>query len=183
MKHEYSHHRLINPSVKHHKWHFFLQCLLFAFVVLVILILLDQVLMHDILGVVGATSLTATAFIAFTLPESPVAKYRCILGSYIICLMVGIGSAYFAKYLSPTAGMDHYMLAHQLIGACGVGVAMFFMVLFDMEHPPAVGVTLGLIIEQWDFRTLLAIIVAIVLIVAIAWMLRNWLISLANKGS
>lgn len=173
---------LINPRAKHYKWHFALQCLLFTLVVLAILLLLGQVMMKQILGAVGASSLAATAFIAFTLPQSPVAKPRRILGSYLICLLLGALGSYIAKYVSPIPHIEHYILMHQIVGAGVAGCAMFFMVLFDVEHPPAAGFSLGLMIDHWNHWTLLIVAGSIVVIVMIAWILQNWLVSLVNKA-
>lgn len=170
----------VNPQARRNKWHFILQCILLVVVVFIILLVLGRLLVNDILGAVGASALAATAFISFILPDSPVAKPRRVIGSYLIASLVGVVGTYAAKYIVSPGG-EYFILVHQVAGALGVGLTVFFMILFDYEHPPAVGFGLGLIIDYWDHWTFFLVGTFILFIVFIAWLLRDWLVSMVAR--
>jgi len=49
------------------------------------------------------------------------------------------------------------------LGAVAVGMAIFIMVATDTEHAPAAGIALGLVLNDWDYKTIIFILVAVVL--------------------
>jgi CBS-domain-containing membrane protein len=72
----------------------------------------------------------STFFTIFALPKNRTANARNIIGSYLICITVGL----FCIYLKPPS----------LSGGVAIGVSTFLMVITDTEHPPAAGVALCL---------------------------------------
>lgn len=72
----------------------------------------------------------STIFTIFALPRNRTANTRNIIGSYLICITVGLFCIYIA---SPS-----------LSGGTAIGLSAFLMVITDTEHPPAAGVALGL---------------------------------------
>ncbi len=80
-------------------------------------------------------SIGATTFIVFTIPHKESSKSKYILGGYFIGTLVGIFCHVMINQLTAVpAGV---------FAALAVGLAMFFMVIFDMEHPPAAAHALG----------------------------------------
>jgi len=72
----------------------------------------------------------STFFTVFALPNIRTSSDRNVIGSYIICVLVGV----FCFYLSPVI----------VSGGVAIGIAAFLMVTTDTEHPLAAGVALGL---------------------------------------
>jgi CBS-domain-containing membrane protein len=95
---------------------------LITFIVLYIFLELIQLI---ILAGVGSTFFTI-----FALPGNRTASDRNIIGSYIICVTVGLFCI--------------YTISHSIGGGLAVGLSTLFMVITDTEHPPAAGVALGL---------------------------------------
>ena len=121
-----------------------LQCGLATGTVLIIL-LFPNILFHTaILGALGAS-----AFIVFTMPETRSARPRFLIGGYVVGIAVGC----FCHMLSRSPWLLPLFLyperARIVLGALSVGLAIFFMVITDTEHPPAAGVALGLVLNPW----------------------------------
>ncbi len=60
-----------------------------------------------------------------------------------------------------------------------VGVTTFTMAVIDMEHPPAAGFAIGLVLEEWTTRVLIVIGVALVALVIIRLCLGRFMKDLA----
>jgi len=111
-------------------WKYYLWQSFLATVALLILVL---VLGKNKMVVISAMG--ATAFIVFTMPTAVSAKTRNVLGGHL----VGIASGaifYFATL--------PYFLEYPL----AVGIAIFVMVALDVEHPPAAGTALSVVINE-----------------------------------
>lgn len=67
---------------------------------------------------------------------------------------------------------------HIIFGAISVGITMFLMVILDTEHPPAVGMSLGLVLNDWNYLTIIFIYTAVVIMYTVKYLLRNVLIDL-----
>ncbi|MBN3041240.1 MAG: HPP family protein [Candidatus Omnitrophica bacterium] len=111
-------------------------------------------------------SLGATAFVVFATPSSVVAKARNVLGGYVVGILTG---AVFT--LIPHDGF--FMTA--IIYSLAVGLSIFIMVLTDTEHPPASGVTLGVVIQGFSLKVSLATLASIVILVLIHRVFRRYL--------
>ncbi|MEE8388354.1 MAG: hypothetical protein V3R65_07255 [Acidiferrobacterales bacterium] len=59
-----------------------------------------------------------------------------------------------------------------MLSATVVGTAIFLMVVTDTEHPLAAGMSLGLLLNQWDHKTLLFILVAVIVMVVVCKILQ-----------
>jgi len=65
-----------------------------------------------------------------------------------------------------------------VFSALAVGGAIFLMVVTDTEHPPAAGMSLGLVLNQWDHRTLLFILLAVLVMAALRKILQPYMVDL-----
>jgi hypothetical protein len=52
------------------------------------------------------------------------------------------------------------------------------MVATNTEHPPAAGFALGLVLQSWDYRTLVYVLVCVCLLAIIRLVLKRFLIDL-----
>jgi len=104
---------------------------------------------------VVVASIGATAFIVFTMPRLPTAQPRRIIGGHIIGLVSGSLAA-----LVPHSAE----LTTILIYALAVGVSIFLMVSLDMEHPPAAATALGLVINGYSTKVVLAVLTSAVIL-------------------
>ncbi|MGB2601465.1 MAG: HPP family protein [Candidatus Omnitrophota bacterium] len=121
-------------------------------------------------------SFGASAFIAFTMPNQPISRPRCLIGGYAVGLVVGV-LMNTLTFLPAEA----YILQKEIEitgGAIAVALAMFLMSITNTEHAPATGVALGLVINEWSLLTLGQIMAGIVVISAIQRLLRPWMMDL-----
>ena len=78
-----------------------------------------------------------------------------------------------AKRAVPVAVSDSpYVI---IVYAAAVGIAMFVMVVFDLEHPPAAGTALGIAILGAGEGAILAVLIGSVVLALAHRLLRRWL--------
>lgn len=171
-------HLHIARRLKRFKWHFLFQMLcavLFVYLILLAFGLFDR---DRVLSGIGISSLCASIFIVFAMPDTKVARPSRILGGYAIAMLSGI----FCHLLLPE--ITHEFLhstpldIHLIVGAIAVTAAMLLMAIFDLQHPPASGLTLGLTIVKWDTGVFLIVSASILLLCAIRVFLKKYLVSL-----
>jgi len=132
------------------------QCALATISVFIVLHVLDVVTDAVIIAALGSST-----FIVFTMPDAQVSKPRIMIGGYI----VGIVAGCICHYLSLWSLMEWISYLDEsprvVFGAMSVGLAIFVMVITDTAHPPAAGLALGLIINEWSFLTIVVVFVGI----------------------
>ena len=84
---------------------------------------------------VAVSSLAATAFIVFAMPHAVSAKFRNVVGGHTTALICGV----FFLYIP---------LPYYFEYPAVVAVAIFAMVTFDFEHPPAAGTALAVVMRE-----------------------------------
>jgi len=101
-------------------------------------------------NVVITASIGSTAFIVFTMPANITAEPRNVVGGHFLGALFGSICA-----LVPHPGWISSMAVYSL----AVGLAIFSMVVLDMEHPPAAGTALGIAMTgiTWDLGIALLI--------------------------
>ena len=157
---------LLDPKFKENFWSYIWQCGLATLFMFVVLYFVDILTYPAFLAVLGSTF-----FIVFTMPHSYVSNPRPLIGGYIISSISGVTFCLISKiphiqsdFLTDSFEMD-------ICGALAVGFSIFFMVIFDAEHPPAAGLALALIINPWDHLTIFFLLCIIILLSV----LRRWL--------
>lgn len=148
------------------------QCLLASFIVFIALLLLNFISSELVIASIGSS-----AFVVFTMPNKQRSKTRYILGGYSVGIFCGISCFYFSIYLLHVFPMlgSYY---DELFGAFAVGLSIFCMVIFDLEHPPASAVSLAMVINQWTILTLVVTLAAISVILCFRYLLHKTLIDL-----
>ncbi len=136
--------------------HYILQSLL-AVAALFILVL---VLGRD--KMVTVSAMGATAFIVFAMPKAVSAQTKHVIGGHL----VGLASGTIFYFIALP-----YLLEYPL----AVGIAIFAMVAMDLEHPPAVGTALAVVINEVSLNAFVAIMLSAVVLSQCRYYLRNHL--------
>jgi CBS-domain-containing membrane protein len=144
-----------------------------AMAVLCVLFLITDAIVPNIV----VTSIGASTFIAFTMPQTRSAKLRCLIGGYVIGLACGAimncAHTFFATMVRTNA-----VLLQLFFYAGAVGLTMFFMLLSRCEHPPAAALALSLVSETKILPTIIVALISILIISLVKVMLQRWLINL-----
>ena len=156
---ELHHIKLRTPIGKKFKklWKYYLCQSFLAALALFITVL---VLGKDKMVVISAMG--ATAFIIFAMPTAASAKTRNVIGGHLVGLASGT-IFYFATL--------PYFLEYPL----AVGIAIFVMVALDVEHPPAAGTALAVVINEVSPDVFVTIMASAVVLSQCRYYLRHHL--------
>ena len=138
-------------------WKYYIFQSLLATVVLFILVL---VLGQEKLVVISAIG--ATTFIVFAMPKAVSAQTKNVIGGH----MVGLASGGLF-YVTAFPFFVEYPLA--------VGLAILLMVVLDVEHPPAAGTALAVVINEVSFDVFVTIMLSAVVLSQSRYYLRGYL--------
>ena len=166
---------LIDKKFRKHPLKYFFQCTLATLTILVILFFLNVVKETAII-----TALGASAFIVFTMPTQYTSDTRRLFGGYIVGLSVG-----FIFFLISKSSFIVNLIGDEttifiIFGSIAVGFAVFIMAVTNTEHAPAAGISLGLVINKWDYLTIIFIFAAVIWMVAIQIILKKYLMDLIS---
>lgn len=166
---------LIDKKFRKNILKYIAQCFLATLTILAVLIFLDVLTETAII-----TALGASAFIIFTMPTQYSSDPRRLIGGYIVGLIVG-----FIFYLISQSQIKNILSVSEtttlvLFGAIAVGFAIFIMAVTNTEHAPAAGISLGLVINKWDYLTIIFIIIAIIWMTSIKIVLKKYLMDLIS---
>ncbi len=159
--------RLTDAKLRRHVGTYIFQCSLATLAVTLVLLLLNAAQQTAIIASIGAS-----AFIVFTAPNAFSAKTRALIGGYAIGMLIGIGCSTIALHLG-TRGTSQWGPILIIMGAVSVGLSTFIMVVTDTEHPPAAGLALAFVLNTWNFRTLLVVIMAPVVLALVKYLFRE----------
>ena len=164
---------ILDQNFKSHKIKYLIQCLLATLCIFIILILLDAKTHSAII-----TSFGASVFLVFAMPRSVLAKPRFLIGGYITASVSG----WICHSLSRLPNLQKIAFVADgsdlIFGAMSVGIAIFLMVILNTEHPPAAGLALALVFNEWTIMTLVVILVGICLLSIMLVVFRPLLIDL-----
>ena len=138
-------------------WKYYILQSLLATVVLFILVL---VLGRYKLVVISAMG--ATTFIVFAMPKTVSAKTKNIIGGHLVGLASG-----GIFYLTALPFFVEYPLA--------VGFAILLMVILGVEHPPAAGTALAVVINEVSLSAFITIMLSAVILSQCRYYLRDYL--------
>jgi CBS-domain-containing membrane protein len=168
---------LIDEKFRAYPVKYILQCSI-AIITLVIVLLFLNELTHTAL----IASLGATVFTVFSRPNSYFSRTRTLLGGYCIGIISGVFMHFIYMGLINNLGLTNNKFLIAAVAAVAVGFAILLMVILNMEHAPAAGIALGLVVNQWDLFTLGFIIVSVAVIAFVKWSLRSFLIDLTEEN-
>ena len=136
--------------------YYILQSLLAAVALFALVLILGREKM------VVISSIGATSFIVFAMPTSVSAKTRNVLGGHLVGLASGAIFFYTA-------------LPYYIEYPAAVGVAIFLMVALDVEHPPAAGTALAVVIREVSPPVFVAIMTSALILSQCRYYLRHHL--------
>ncbi len=136
--------------------YYILQSSMAAAAVLILVLILGREKMV-LIGAMGAT-----AFIVFAMPNAVSAKRRHVIGGHLVGLICGAIFYYIAL---------PYFLEYSLV----VGITIFFMVALDVEHPPAAGTALAVVINEVSIDAFFTIILSAIILSQCRHYLRHYL--------
>ena len=134
------------------KYYIFQSFLAGVVIFILVLALKDRVVMISAMG--------ATAFIAFAMPQSPSAERLHIVGGHLVGLACGAIFTYTA-------------LPYYVEFPLAVSFAVFLMVALDVEHPPAAGTTLAVVINEVTLPSAVAIMLSAVILAQCRHYMKN----------
>ncbi len=159
--------KIFGEKFSSNKKRYILQCGIATLSVFIVLLILGNMSNAVIIAALGSS-----AFIVFTMPESRVSRPRFLIGGYLVGIVTGL----ICYYLSLLTLLTSISIVHEyslvVFGSLSVGLAIFTMVITDTEHPPAAGLSLGLILSEWSYMTIFLAIVGIITLSVIKTVLR-----------
>ncbi len=166
---------LIDKKFKKNTLKYIAQCFLATLTIFAVLIFLDVLNETAII-----TALGASALIVFTMPTQYSSDPRRLIGGYIVGLAVG-----FLFYLISQSQIKNILSFSEttnlvIFGAIAVGFSIFIMAVTNTEHAPAAGIALGLVINRWDYLTIIFILLAVLWLTSIRLILRRYLMDLIS---
>jgi len=165
--------RLIDKKFHDNKRAYFVQCALAALAIVIILAVLDIKKNTAIIA-----SLGATAFIAFGMPNVKSSDGRRMLGGYAVGLIVGCVFSLIAEELYTGKFLWIHDFSYVVFGAFAVGSAILIMAITNTEHPPASGISLGMVLNDWNYRTVIIIVLAIIIMTIVKKLLKSHMMDL-----
>ncbi len=136
--------------------YYLLQSLLAAATLFVLVIILGKDKM------VLISSMGATSFIVFAMPKAVSAQTKNVIGGHLVGLASG---AIF--YFTTLPYFLEYTFA--------VGIAIFLMVALDVEHPPAAGTALAVVINEVSRNAFITIMLSALILSQCRYYLRGYL--------
>ena len=166
---------MIDKKFRKNTLKYIFQCFLATLTILTVLIFLDVLQETAII-----TALGASAFIVFTMPTQYSSDPRRLIGGYIVGLTVG-----FIFHILSQSQIKNILSTSEtttlvIFGAIAIGFAIFIMAVTNTEHAPAAGIALGLVINKWDYLTIIFIVMAILWLASIRFLLRGFLMDLIS---
>ncbi|MFW5781930.1 MAG: HPP family protein [Candidatus Muiribacteriaceae bacterium] len=163
----------LDPRYTAHPMSYIFQCFLAMVFIFIMLYNLDFLEHTAIISSFGATS-----FIVFTMPRRYHSDARRLIGGYITGIVTGVIFHQFA-YCTPVMNyIQQPHMCHAIFGSIAVFFAILIMVVFDMEHPPAAGISLGLVMNPFDLKTILFVLASIIFVTIFKHVLKPILIDL-----
>ena len=133
------------------------QCVISTLVILCVLLILDTVTQTVLIASFGAS-----AFICFTMPHVKSSGPRYVIGGYIVGTVIGCSVSLITSLVAiESLPVETTRI---IFGAIATGLAIFCMAVTDTEHPPAAGLTLGFVLNEWEPLTILVILAGIIFI-------------------
>ncbi|MTI66051.1 MAG: HPP family protein [Firmicutes bacterium] len=164
---------LFDKKAKGNVTRYVLQCSLATVTILIILLFLNLFTQASIIASLGATT-----FIVFAMPNSTTAQRRNLVGGYLVGIVIGILSNIVATLLISNFLTSTQNFIFILFGSISVGITILTMVITDTEHPPAVGMSLALVLNSWNYKTILFVFCSVILMSLVKRLLRSVLIDL-----
>ena len=164
---------IIDKKFKNNSGKYFIQSGLAIATIIGILFFLDVAAHTAIIA-----SLGATVFTVFSRPKHYLSGVRSIFGGYMVGIIIGALFNFLSSCCYPIFDVKTNLM---LFGALSVGVAIFFMILTNTEHAPAAGISLGMILNEWNLKTIYFIFGALIFIMLVKEFLKPYMMNLIGE--
>ena len=148
-------------ELRSHWINYVFQCLFATLVIFVVLLGLG------FKQVVIIASIGSTAFLVFAMPNSVAARPVNIIGGQL----VGFACGYFCGLIPH----ESHFLISAVVFSLAVGLSIFIMVVTDTEHPPASGTALGVAINGFSPKVLVALIASVLVLSLVHRLFKRYL--------
>jgi CBS-domain-containing membrane protein len=157
-----------DKEFRHHPVRYVTQSAVAGVVTMVFLSFLDLLVYTGLVAALGATT-----FLIFTMPHKVSARPRYVIGGYVMGGLGGIltSLAFASEGVLPLGSVF-------AVGAIAVGLVTLLMVTTNTEHPPAAGMALGLVLQPWDYRTVLYVLGCVCFLCLARHALKRFMIDL-----
>lgn len=133
---------------------------------------LDHFSVPPLFGLIGLSSIASSSFILLNHPLSPTSAPKHIISAYAIAIVTGILFQRIIAYFEPSLPL-HLPLHFQGLAVLSVVFVMATFRSLKIDHPPAVGITLALVLETWMIMTIAVLVVAIAGLLLIPKLFKN----------
>ena len=150
--------------------YYLIQASLAAVSMLLVLLLVDS-----LADAALAAGLGSSVAIIFIHPSSPTGRYRSLIGGNSIGILLG---ALFSRLIFSSSVNAYFASNPWLSDIClaiSVGLMILIMAITNTEHPPAVGILLGVALQPWKWEVFIVLFIAILILSAFRWTFRNYL--------
>lgn len=157
--------------------HFIAQISLAVLFIFCVLTLFRAVANTDYLWAAGISTIVSSVFIVLTRPKDLNSFHFRIFGAYALNIIVGLVMHYVLHYI---LGVHHiyfseYFEYFALLVAVAMGVSIALMLCFKLYHPPAVGISLILMVDIRQYYIVLIIAAAVMALVILHALLQKWM--------
>jgi len=165
--------QIFDQKFLQNKRRYVLQCLGATLAIMLVLNMLNIFTQTALIASLGATT-----FIVFAMPSAYSAQPRGIIGGYAIGTVVGALFGFIARSPYVTSLPFSKVLEYTFFSSLAVGITIFLMVITNLEHPPAAGLALGLVLNSWNLVTLVYVLVSALVLASMKVLLFPYLIDL-----
>lgn len=168
---------------KHFIRHLFFQLSAAVLFMWAVLHILDHVATSRILWAAGASSLASTTYIVFCLPRSASAAFSRLFPAYLVAILIGLLMRYLVTqvcFFLPYCKIGiPYMTVFEIAAAFSVGLSLLVMILLSIQHPPAAGLSVVMVLDVHNFPVVMTILSASLLLGLIRTFFYRYLHDLA----
>ncbi|KTD65757.1 HPP family protein [Legionella spiritensis] len=111
-------------------------------------------------GLIGLGSIASSIFILITHPAGSSSSPKNIIFGYLIAILIGFIFQKIIVFFQPHI-QPHLPLHFQCLAVMAVVTVIIIFHRCNIDHPPAVGMTLGLVLESWEYMTIIVLIIAV----------------------
>ena len=150
----------IDPKYLKYRKHYVLQSIYASISIFILTLILND-------NPVLIASIGSTAFVVFAMPKSITSQPKRIIGAHFSGFI--IGSCFYVFPLSD------YIFFAAIWHSLSVGITVFIMVVFDLEHPPAAGTALGMTLIGYNSYSLYKVSISVFLLAFISYVAKPFL--------
>lgn len=158
--------------------HALMQCFVAVVFICLVLMLLNKIVHTKIILASGASTLASSAFLVFAVPSSAGAKPFKIIGGYIIAIFVGEAIRLCINFMYVLLPNIYPSFLFEIAASFSVGLTILLMILLKLEHPPAAGLAIIIVLDICHFGSILTIFFGALILTIIRTFFRNYLIDL-----